>query len=453
MPGRYTLLIFLLSLIYHPATAQDAVATRVLKDGLFIPWEIVYGPDDYLWFTQKNGYICRMDTAGLKTDTLLHIPETAVVRESGLLGMAIHPDFDYQPYVYVAYTYFHLPDSAITERIVRYSYNHDANILYQPKTLLDNIRGSKYHNGCRIVISGEYLFITIADATDTTTPQNTSSIQGKVLRIHLDGSTPADNPIPNSPIWSSGHRNVQGLVMANGILYSSEHGPNTDDEVNIIEKGANYGWPFVRGYCDSVSEMAFCQSNKLTPPLHAWTPTIAPCGIDYYNHSMFPSLRKSLLMTTLKDKHLYRLKLNDSGNHITGVDVMDDIAYGRLRDICISPEGRIYLTTSNSEADGKGPFIDKIIEVTNPTWNHTPNTLIIYPDPANYEIYVSPSRRYTSLQYRINDMTGRVAMRGTITPATSNINISLLPEGVYTIALFDAIAVEWIASGKFVRMR
>lgn len=448
MFSKFTYLIFLLPLLSCYVHAQEIVASRVLKEGLFIPWEIVYGPDDHLWFTQKNGYLCRMDTAGFQTDTLLHEPGTAVVRESGMLGMAIHPYFQYEPYIYVAYTYFHQPDSAITLRIVRYTYNHFLKQLNQPKILLDDIRGGRYHNGCRLLIAGNKLYITVGDATDTTLPQNIGSLQGKVLRIELDGAIPPDNPISNSPIWSWGHRNAQGLTMANGKLYASEHGPNTDDEVNIIERGSNYGWPFVRGFCDSPYEQSYCESTTIMPPLRAWTPCIAPCGIEYYNYAMFPSLRQSLLMTTLKDAHLYSLKLNQPGDKIRSERVLQEIAFGRLRDVCVSPDGRIYLSTSNSEADGKGPFIDKIVEVYNPYWRASSSSLLIYPDPAQNEIYVSPALRYRSLNYSIVNVTGQIVLQGTITPSSSNIVISHLLPGIYFIALFNDTN-ELIATSKF----
>src|SRR5690606_34559188 len=117
----------------------------------------------------------------------------------------------------------------------------------------------------------------------------------------------ADNPIAGSSIWSWGHRNPQGMVYANGMLYSSEHGPGSDDELNIIRRGRNYGWPTVNGFCNLPGEVAFCTDSNVAEPLVAWTPTLAVCGLDYYDGAMFPGWRGSLLMTTLKDSRLYTL--------------------------------------------------------------------------------------------------------------------------------------------------
>src|SRR4030095_1738498 len=118
------------------------------------------------------------------------------------------------------------------------------------------------------------LFVTTGDASNQSLAQSISSPNGKVLRLNLDGTIPADNPVAGNPYWSWGHRNPQGLVYANNILYSSEHGPSNDDEVNIIERGRNYGWPNVQGFCDAGSEPAFCTANNVREPLKAWTPTI-----------------------------------------------------------------------------------------------------------------------------------------------------------------------------------
>lgn len=181
--------------------------------------------------------------------------------------------------------------------------------------------------------------------------QNTGSLSGKILRINLDGTLPSDNPLAGSPIWSLGHRNAQGLVFAKGRLYSAEHGNTTDDEVNIIQKGRNYGWPNVEGYCNNGSEPAFCSSNNVVEPIQAWSPTIAPSGLDYYNSTAIPQWRNSLLLAVLKDSELLQLKLNDAGDRVEAVNTYYKSTYGRLRDVCVAPDGKVYLITSNGAND------------------------------------------------------------------------------------------------------
>jgi aldose sugar dehydrogenase len=241
--------------------------------------------------------------------------------------------------------------------VVRFTYTGIA--LTGPVTIMENIAASSIHNGSRLVITPDLkLFITTGDASNTALAQNTSSVNGKVLRLNLDGSIPADNPVAGNPYWSVGHRNPQGLVFANNILYSSEHGPSTDDEINIIEKGRNYGWPHVPGFCDAGSEQTFCTANNVKEPMRVWTPTTATCGMDYYNANLIPQWKNSLLMVALKDARLYQMKLDGSFRVISSTTEYFVNKYGRLRDVCVSPAGKVYICTSNGGND-------RIIEIRN----------------------------------------------------------------------------------------
>ena len=200
--------------------------------------------------------------------------------------------------------------------------------------------------------------MTTGDALDQDLPQQTNTVNGKVLRLNLDGSIPADNPLPNNPVWSYGHRNPQGLVMVNNILYEAEHGPDIEDEVNIIEKGRNYGWPDVKGPCNRDNEIKFCTSHNVKEPI--WSSggnTIAVCGLDYYNHDRMPQWKNSLLMMTLKNSSIRQLQLSGDGKGITSSKTFFKDNWGRLRDICVSPDGKVYVCTSNG---GNG---DMLIEI------------------------------------------------------------------------------------------
>ena len=190
--------------------------------------------------------------------------------------------------------------------------------------------------------------MTTGDASVQPNAQSTSSVSGKVLRFNLDGSIPADNPFAGSAVWSYGHRNQQGLVVANGIMYASEHGPNQEDEVNIIEKKRNYGWPKVNGPCDENAEKSFCTANNVKEPIwSSGSNTIAVCGLDYYNSNQIPEWKNSLLMCTLKDASLRVLTLSNDGLSLTNQYTFFKNRFGRIRDICVSPAGKVYLCTSN----------------------------------------------------------------------------------------------------------
>lgn len=320
----------------------------VLVQGLNFPWEILWGPDNYIWMTERGGKISRVNPATGVVTTLLTNTEVVSNNEGGMLGMVLHPNFSTAPQVFVAYDYNN--GSNYREKVVRYTY--DGTNLVSPITIIDNIHASNIHNGCRLVITPDLkLFISTGDASDQSLPQNTSALNGKILRLNLDGSIPVDNPVSGNPYWSYGHRNPQGLVFANNILYSAEHGPDTDDEINIIEKGRNYGWPDVRGFCNESGEQSFCNAHNVKEPIQAWTPTAAVSGMDYYDKDLISQWKNSLLVVALKNSRLYQMKLNSSFTGITQINEYFTNVYGRMRDVCISPEGKVYICTSNGGND------------------------------------------------------------------------------------------------------
>lgn len=333
-----------------PEAAVPAVNIdiQILTQNLSFPWELIWGSDNMIWMTERGGKISRINPVSGVPTLLYTIPDVKSLGEGGLLGMVLHPSFSTDPYVFVAYNY----DKAgsYTEKIVRYTYNGAS--LANPIVILDNIPASSIHNGCRLLISPDLkLFISTGDAANQLSAQNINLLSGKILRLNLDGTIPSDNPISNSPVWSFGHRNPQGLVFINSILFSSEHGPNVDDEINIIQKNRNFGWPNVNGFCNESAEQTFCANNNVVEPIKSWTPTIAVSGIDYYNHNAIPQWKNSILLTTLKDQTLYHLKLNTSADKIDEVKEIFRGSYGRLRDVCVAPDGKVYVATSNGSND------------------------------------------------------------------------------------------------------
>lgn len=344
---------------------SSVLVVTTVASRLDVPWEICWGPGNNIWFTEQRGTVTRLDPVTGKRKVLLTLPDVFRKKSYGLLGMAMHPDFHAQPFVYLDYTY--LKDSSIRSKLVRYTYHSDT--LTDPLVLLQDIPGNTYHNGCRIIISPDHkLVMSTGDAGMMKEAQNTGALNGKILRLNLDGSIPGDNPIAGNPVWSFGHRNPEGLVFGrSGILYSSEHGDASDDEVNIIEKGRNYGWPDVEGYCDRADEKNFCISNKVKEPLRAWTPTIAPAGIEYYGSGAIPEFRNCLVLTTLKEATMHVLKLSGDGRNIIADQRFFINEFGRLRDVCISPDGDVYISTSNRDWNpGTGfpkPEDDRIIRL------------------------------------------------------------------------------------------
>lgn len=344
----------------NPGTVDNwpTDSIRVVKQNLDHVWEMEWASDNHMWFTERSGRISKMNPQNGNIVFTTTINEVESNGEGGLLGMTLHPDFSANGILYVVYNYN--SGAGYREKVVSYTFSNNA--LVNPATIIENIPASGIHNGSRIRLvndgTGIKLFLTTGDAATSSNAQDINSRSGKVLRLNPDGTIPGDNPIAGNPVWSYGHRNPQGLIYVNNKWYSSEHGPSIEDEVNIVEQGRNYGWPNVNGPCDG-GELSFCSLNNVKEPI--WSSgngTIAVCGIDFYNSDRIPQWKNSILMATLKDESLRQLKLSPDGNSVVNSSIFYKNEFGRLRDVCVSPAGRVYICTSS------GGNNDKIIEIS-----------------------------------------------------------------------------------------
>ena len=339
------------------------LATDVVATGLDTVWELAWGPDGLIWMTERGGRVSRVNPL---TGAVAVVGQVAVseIGEGGLMGLAFHPDFATQPWVYVAHTY--TGQSGVRNRIVRMRF--DGSALGPPEVIVGDVPGSSIHNGARLAVGPDrLLYITTGDASDASIAQNRDALAGKVLRVTLDGQPAPGNPF-GTRVYSYGHRNPQGMTFApDGSLYITEHGPSDNDEVNRVEAGRNYGWPAVHGRCDGdagMNEMSFCSANNVAEPIAIWTPTIAPAGLAYYDATTIPGFRGSLIFATLKDATLYRLSLSPDGRSVESLETLFVREFGRLRAVLVAPDGVIYLGTSNR--DGRGtpmPTDDRIIRI------------------------------------------------------------------------------------------
>jgi len=412
---------------------STVLTSRVVKDSLDIPWEIIWGPDNHIWTTERFGRVSRINPETGKQSVLLDISSAVYEQsEAGMLGMALHPDFSTTPHVFIAYTY--LNGSNIKERLVRYTY--DGTKLTPADTLIENITGNTTHIGCRLLfLKDNTLLMTTGDAQKQSLPQDTNSVVGKILRMNMDGSIPSDNPNPSSYIYSFGHRNAQGLWLApNGIVYSSEHGPTTDDELNIIVANRNYGWPDVAGYCNTPPEIAFCQTNNVVEPIAAWTPTIAPSDIIWYSHPAIPEFKDKLLMTVLKDKSLIAFTFNAKGDAVTAQNEYFRDDFGRLRDICISPDGKIYIATNGNSWTNNNPFTHSIIELSNEAFTSIkkPSALDVVqigPNPIAVGATLNLNLpNGVNGHFRLYDISGRIVLTQELSANKFQVNVTA---GIY----------------------
>ncbi|MEN9347476.1 MAG: hypothetical protein RLZZ77_987, partial [Bacteroidota bacterium] len=337
-----------------------------LVTGLTLPWEILWGPDDYIWCTTRPGLLLRIDPATGNYVTVLN-KSTVVPNdgdgEPGMLGMALHPDFLNTPTVYVVYNY--MQGNNVKERLSAFTW--DGSALVNEVTLIDAIGGNYIHNGSRLLITPDQkILMTTGDTGDSgVSSQNITSLNGKTLRINLDGSIPSDNPDPASYVWSYGHRNGQGLCIGpNGIIYESEHGQSNSDELNIIEPNRNYGWPTVQGACNTTAEQTYCAANNVKEPLLEWSPCRAVNGLEYYNHPAVPEWNNCILMAVLGGlssnyERMSVIHLSADGLTATSVDAEDTYFQSfnrRIRDLCVNPNtGELYVAFNGAQYPGSGP--------------------------------------------------------------------------------------------------
>ncbi|MFA5935315.1 MAG: PQQ-dependent sugar dehydrogenase [Patescibacteria group bacterium] len=313
-------------------TDFSAYAVSVVTTGLNVPWDIVFLPDGDMLVTERSGTVRRLG----KQPATITIPSVKTIGEGGLMGLALHPNFAQNQFVYL---YFTSSENGTENKITRFKLNGTS--LIEDKTIIDGIPAAIYHDGGQITFGPDgMLYVTIGDANTSETAQNLGSLAGKTLRLTPDGGIPSDNPF-GSAVWSYGHRNAQGITWdAQGRMWQTEHGRSGAlsglDELNMIEKGKNYGWPTIQG--DAARE------GMVRPVRHSGeNVTWAPSGIAYVNGSVY--------FAGLKGASLYQARIAENGTisefktHISGV-------YGRLRAVVLGPDGALYITTSNR--DGRG---------------------------------------------------------------------------------------------------
>ena len=323
------------------------VETTVVAAGLEAPWDLVFTPDGEALVSERDSSrLLSIDSSG-NVEELQRLPENGT-GEGGLLGIALSPNYESDGYIYAYYT------TDTDNRVTRFRLGED------PEPILTGIPVLTYHNGGRIAFGPDgNLYGGTGDACDTSNSQDLNSLGGKILRVTPDGDVPADNPFSNSPIYSYGHRNVQGLAWdEGGQLYAIEFGQNRYDEVNRIQPGGNYGWPAVEG------EGGFFASGEYIDPIATWaTSEASPSGAAILKNGAIPQWEGSFFMAALRGQRLYRLALDPSGTVTEQEELLSGQA-GRLRHVVQAPDGSLWVLTSNR--DGRGTPIatdDRILRL------------------------------------------------------------------------------------------
>ena len=329
-------------------TGPVEVETGMIAANLEVPWGIAFLPNGDALFTERDsGRLLRMDASG-SIEEVQTLP-TRGYGEGGSLGLAVSPDYDESGYVYAYYT------TEVDNRVVRFRLGEE------PEPILTGIPFNTYHDGGRIAFGPDgMLYIATGDAGDPWTSQDRSSLGGKILRLTPDGGIPEDNPFPNSPVYSYGHRNVEGLAWdAEGRLYASEFGQDAFDEVNLIRPGENYGWPAFEG--DGGEEAT---AAGFVNPVTTWTTDEAsPSGAEILVNGAIPQWEGDLFVAALRGERLWRLELGPDGSVVERHELLRD-EVGRIRNVVQAPDGSLWVTTSN--LDGRGtpaPQDDRILRL------------------------------------------------------------------------------------------
>lgn len=331
--------------------SQTSFKVETVVGNLEVPWSIVWAPDGRMIFTERPGRVRAFQNGKLQTQPLFVVPDVDTGGETGLMSVALHPQFQSNRFVYLSYGY---TGNGELVRVVRY--RETPNGFTDRKVIIENIPSAEFHAGCRLRFGPDIkLYITTGDATDRNLAQQLNSIAGKILRLNDDGTIPSDNPFvgrsdARPEIFAYGSRNAQGIDFQPGtnLLFETEHGPSGfdgpggGDEVNIIDRGKNYGWPVIHHRQTRAGMEA---------PLLEYTPACAPASGMFYRGSQLPQFKGNFFFGCLRGTKIIRVVLD--GRRVVSEENLLDAKYGRIRDVAEGPDGFIYFSTSNRDGRGR----------------------------------------------------------------------------------------------------
>jgi len=337
----------------YEAAGETFRAERIADD-LDIPWSLAFLPEGRLLVSERGGALLLLDPESGERTEIEGIPEVLAKGQGGLLDIAVHPDFERNGWVYLSFSDPSSDGEAGMTSIVRGKIEGDQWVEQEMifKAPEEFYSGRGVHYGCRLVFADGYLFFTIGDRGRQNEAQDLSRPNGKTHRIHDDGRIPKDNPFVDRrdafpSIWTYGNRNAQGLAMdpETGLLWETEHGPRGGDELNLIQKGLNYGWPVVtHGMNYNGTPISGRTSAPgMEDPVTYWTPSLAVCGLDVYRGDLFPNWDGGLLSSALRGQEMRLIRLD--GQTVESQEVLVD-HLGRIRDVVVGPEGAVYLVTN-----------------------------------------------------------------------------------------------------------
>jgi glucose/arabinose dehydrogenase len=337
------------------ATQTDKIAVKLdtLHTGLQNPWGMTWISGDRMLVTERKGEILIFEKDKFTGTKVNGLPAMYVNGQAGLLDIATHPDYEQNGWIYISYAKV-VPGGGATT-IARFKLN-EANVTeFQDLIVTTPAWNGGTHYGSRIIFDNDkFLYFTNGERNTINNAQNLGNSHGKIHRIKDDGSIPADNPFVNTSgavasIWTYGNRNPQGMVydQKNNRIWSVEHGPQGGDELNLIEKGKNYGWPVITyGINYNGAPISnITEKEGMEQPIHYWVPSIATCGMTLVTSDRYPEWNGNILVAALAKQHIARIELNCK-TFLKEEKLFQNI--GRVRQVSQSPDGYLYAITEGT---------------------------------------------------------------------------------------------------------
>ena len=345
-------LLLIMFFLWPVCVLADSFQLVKIASGLGVPWGMTFISDDKILFSERQGNLGVLNVNSGLIKYIEGLPEIHVAGQGGLMDVATPPDYGSEGWAYFTYV---KPVNNYAETTLARARLNDLHLSdWQDLLVSHSVEGGDRHYGSRIAFDGEFVYFSVGDRGYRPNAQDLSTHAGSIIRLNVDGSIPIDNPFVDNnqvldEIWSYGHRNPQGLVWDDlkQRLWSIEHGPRGGDEINLITKGKNYGWPVIsygKEYWLPLSVGEGTHKVGMEQPIKVYTPSIAPSSLLLYTGEAFPQWRGNLFSGSLKLKHINRITLNDAGQTITEERLLEGLNE-RIRALSQSIQGWIYLST------------------------------------------------------------------------------------------------------------
>jgi glucose/arabinose dehydrogenase len=347
------------NVVHHDTVQSENIQIEQITSGHGVIWGITFLGSDHILFTTRNGKLGLLSLKSGLVQYLRNAPEVLAEGQGGLLDVAVRPNYKSGDWIYFTYVKNKKGKGVTTLAKAKISADKTKLISWQDMFISDSATSTSRHFGSRIAFDGKgHVYFTIGDRGVRPSAQNLMNHNGTVIRLNLDGSVPRDNPFVGKgnalpEIWSYGHRNPQGIVYDEKAdhLWVIEHGPRGGDEINLVLKGRNYGWPEIsygKEYWGPMNVADATHKEGMEQPYKVYTPSIAPSSLMLYQGDVFPRWKGSLFAGALKLRHLNRISVNVDGKLTTEERLLEDLDE-RIRSVIQGPDGLVYFSTDSGK--------------------------------------------------------------------------------------------------------